>query len=98
MEKLPAEWIQFLHICDAPENIPEHKDGMVRIARDERLYFGEGCIDFSSILQRLPQVPLSIELPHAARVKEFGYEGHARRCLDTAKQQLDHLETRSVSV
>lgn len=98
LEKLPAEWIQFLHICDAPGQIPDNKEGMVHVARDERLYFGEGCIDFSSILQRLPQVPLSIELPHAARVKEFGYEGHARRCLDTAKQQLDRLETRSVSV
>ena len=94
LEELPGKWIHFLHICDAPENIPEHKEGMVRIARDERLYFGEGCIDFSSILKRLPAVPLSIELPHAARVGKHGYEEHARRCLETAKARLDQLPTK----
>ena len=95
LDKLPMEWIHFLHVCDAPLEIPEHKEGMIHIARDERLYFGEGCIDFSSILQRIPQVPLSIELPHAARVKTYGYEEHARRCLETARQHLDHASTRN---
>lgn len=97
LEDLPADWIHFMHICDAPTEIPSNKDGMVHAARDERLYFGEGCVDFCSIFQRIPQVPLSIELPHAARLKEFGHEEHARRCLETARQQLDHLETRGVS-
>ncbi len=96
LEELPADWIHFMHICDVAPEIPGSKDGMVHAARDERLYFGEGCVDFSSIFKRMPQVPLSIELPHAARVKEYGLEEHARRCLETAKQQLDHLETRGV--
>ncbi|MFW2366199.1 MAG: sugar phosphate isomerase/epimerase family protein [Desulforhopalus sp.] len=94
LEELPGHWIHFLHVCDAPEKIPDSKDEMVHVARDERLYVGEGCIDFSSILQRLPQGPISIELPHAARVKKMGYEGHARRSLETAKLHLDHIPTR----
>lgn len=98
LEELPVEWIHFLHVCDAPTTIPADRTGMVNAARDERLYFGEGCVDFSSILKRIPLVPMSIELPHAARVKEFGHEEHARRCLQTARQHLDHLATRNVSV
>ncbi|MGI9536101.1 MAG: sugar phosphate isomerase/epimerase family protein [Desulfocapsaceae bacterium] len=94
LEELPNEWIHLLHVCDAPTEIPDRQDEMVHVARDERLYVGEGCIDFSSILQRLPHVPISIELPHAAMVKKYGYEGHARRCLETAKLQLDQIPTK----
>ena len=94
LEELPADWIHFMHICDAAPEIPDSRDGMVHAARDERLYFGEGCVDFSSIFKRIPEVPLSIELPHADRVKDYGHEEHARRCLETARQHLDQLDSR----
>ncbi len=86
---LPPDWFHFLHICDTVEEIPNTREGMIHIARDERLYVGEGCIDFAAIFDRIPGVPFSIELPHAQRVKELGFEGHARRCLETARQYLD---------
>jgi sugar phosphate isomerase/epimerase len=85
---LPPEWFHFLHINDTVEEIPTTREGMIHIARDARLYMGEGCIDLGAILQNLPAMPLSIELPNAKQVKELGYEGHARRCLETAKQYL----------
>lgn len=87
---LPPDWFHFLHISDTVEDIPNNREGMIHIARDERLYVGEGCIDFGVIFDRLPAIPFSIELPNAKRVKELGYEGHARRCLETAKQYLDN--------
>ena len=97
LEELPADWIHFMHICDVAPEIPDSRDGMVHAARDARLYFGEGCVDFSSIFKRIPRVPLSIELPHAARVKEFGHEEHARRCLESARQHLDQLDTKGAA-
>ena len=84
----------FLHICDVSDEIPDSKEGMIKVARDERLYIGEGCIDFPSVIKRLPHLPFSIELPNAARIMHYGHEEHARRCLETAKQHLDHIETR----
>jgi len=87
---LPPDWFHFLHISDTVEEVPTTREGMIRIARDERLYVGEGCIDFAAIFDRLPAIPFSIELPNAERIKELGYEGHARRCLETAKQYLDN--------
>jgi sugar phosphate isomerase/epimerase len=90
LDALPREWFHLAHICDAPAGeIPITREGLVHIARDERLYLGEGCIDIAAILARMPPIPYSIELPHAQRVKEVGYEEHARRCLQAAKQYLD---------
>jgi sugar phosphate isomerase/epimerase len=96
LDALPRGWFRFLHIADVPKEIPDSRDGMVHIARDERLYPGEGCIDFGALVDRLPPVSYSIELPNLKRVAELGLEGHARRCLETAKRCLEaqsHTET-----
>lgn len=93
LEQLPREWCNFMHICDTSENIPASSPDMMNVARDERLYAGEGCIDFAALLSRLPLMPYSIELPNKKRLKECGFEGHARRCLETAKKQLDNVQT-----
>ncbi len=82
---LPQEWFQFVHLSDAPAEIPQTRDGLIQIARDARLYPGEGCIDFAAIDAVLPDVIYSIELPNNKRIEELGFEGHARRCLEAAK-------------
>lgn len=92
LDVLPREWFHFVHLADAPKKIPTTREGMVHIARDERLYPGEGCIDFAPLIDKLSPVTLSVELPNLKRVQELGYEGHARRCLYAAKQVL-HAQT-----
>ncbi len=83
---LPKEWFQFVHLCDAPAGIPGTRDGLIQIARDARLYPGEGCIDFAAIDNVLSDdVIYSIELPNTKRIEELGFEGHARRCIEAAK-------------
>ena len=88
LDAVPREWFHFAHLCDGPPEIPTTREGLIHTARDERLYPGEGAIDIAAILNRIPEVPYSIELPHIARVKEFGYAEHAWRCLQTAKDYL----------
>ena len=82
----PAELLHFLHISDCLPGIADTRAGMIQLARDARLYPGEGWIDFTGIIERMPPVDYSIELPNAARVAELGYEEHARRCLQHAKR------------
>ncbi|RAS81149.1 sugar phosphate isomerase/epimerase family protein [Priestia endophytica] len=89
LDAVPREWFRFLHLCDAPAKIPASKEEMIKILRDERLYIGEGCIDIASIVERIPEIPYSIELPHNKRAQELGYEEHARRCLQTAKAYFE---------
>lgn len=93
LERVPDEWIHFMHICDA-EDLVYTKDEMIAIARDGRLYPGEGAIDLTVIDHIYPDLPLAIELPNAARTAEFGHEGHARRCLEAARTALDTSSTR----
>lgn len=91
LDEVPREWFHFAHVCDAPAEIPATTEGLIRTAREERLYLGEGGIDIAGILNRMPAVAYSIELPHLARVKELGYAEHAWRCLQTAR---DYVEAR----
>lgn len=88
LDAVPREWFHFVHLCDAPAAIPATTDELIRAAREERLYPGEGGIDIAAILRRIPDVPYSIEAPHLARVKELGYTEHAFRCLQAAKAYL----------
>ena len=88
LDALPKELFHIAHICDAPAEIPATREGLIHTARDERLYVGEGDIDIAGILNRLPEVTYSIELPHLARVKQYGNAEHARLCLETAKAYL----------
>jgi sugar phosphate isomerase/epimerase len=97
LERIPPEWFHFMHICDTDAVLPTTLDEMKHVARDDRKYFGEGRIDFKSILSRVPFMPFSIELPNISRTKELGYEEHARRCLQTARQYLEGPETRPTS-
>ena len=85
LAKLPAEWFHFGHLCDAPGEIPSDRDEMTRILREERSYVGEGGIDVAAIMNAMPAMPYSIELPNLKKVSEYGYKEHARRCLETAR-------------
>ncbi|MEO0382550.1 MAG: TIM barrel protein [Pseudomonadota bacterium] len=84
LERVPSEWVNFLHLCDA-QNVSYTKDGMIQTARDARLYPGEGAIDFSAINHLFPGLPLAIELPNEARSKALGHVEHARRCVEAAR-------------
>ena len=83
---VPSELFHFLHISDCLPGIADTREGMIQLARDARLYPGEGWIDFTGIIERMPPVDYSVELPNQARVAELGYEEHARRCLTHSKR------------
>ena len=73
-----------------PKEIPPTNEGLIHTGREERLYPGEGGIDIASILNRLPEVPYSLEIPNLVRVKELGFAEHAWRCLETAKKYFSN--------
>jgi hypothetical protein len=39
-------------------------------------------------LGRLPQIPLSIEIPNVAKLESLGAEQYARLCIETARSFL----------
>jgi sugar phosphate isomerase/epimerase len=88
LSSLPREWFHFAQISDAPANYSSEREDLIRIGRAERLYLGEGGIDVASILGRIPEVPLSIEIPNVAKLASLGAEQYARLCIETARSYL----------
>ena len=91
LRAVPKELFDMAHICDGPAEIPARtdKEALIYTGRDARYYVGEGAINIADMVKCMrPDTVLSIELPHLARVAQYGYMEHARRCLATAKEYL----------
>jgi sugar phosphate isomerase/epimerase len=90
LAQLPREWFRFVHVCDAAKEVPPTLAGIIRTARDERLFPGEGGMPIGEILARLPQdVPYALEIPRVTLTRAVGPEEVARLALLVAKSQLD---------
>ncbi|MDY0235802.1 MAG: sugar phosphate isomerase/epimerase [Gudongella sp.] len=89
LAKVDRNKFGFIHLCDGPATIPSLDDpSMIGVAREGRLYIGDGGIDIKGMLLALPPKPISIELPNAFEFQKRGAYGHAAECLRTAKEFL----------
>lgn len=86
LDGLPADWFSVCQLCDAPAGIPDSWEDIRQEVRERRLYLGEGAIDVSSILARLPDMVYALEIPNRTRLEELGPEAYARQCLRTARR------------
>ena len=93
LARTDKKYFRFMHLCDGPagpdgdpvlDNIKD--DLMLYTAREARYYPGEGAMDIAGMVAALPGLPLSIELPNLKRIEELGQLGHAKRCIETAKE------------
>lgn len=91
--RLPREWFRFAHVCDAPREIPATREGLIRTARMERLFPGEGGIDVHGILGALPAgIPYTLEIPRVTLSALVGERECARLALRAARMCLDTRE------
>jgi sugar phosphate isomerase/epimerase len=100
LKKLPREWFRFAHVCDAAGEIPATREGLIRTARTERLFPGEGGIDVRGILAAMPQdIPYALEIPRVTLASLVGEKECARLAITAAQMHLDapRLVTESLS-
>ncbi len=83
IEKINPERFGLIHLCDCPKNPEQSK--IVEVVREGRAYCGEGEVNLKGLLKALPENPCSIELPNTNQILNLGVQGHAARCLQTAK-------------
>ena len=91
LARTPEKYFNFIHLCDGPakdgdvvlDNIKDEL--MLTTAREARYYVGDGDIDIAGMIAGMPNIPLSIELPHLKHIEEFGQLGHAKNCIEKAK-------------
>jgi sugar phosphate isomerase/epimerase len=89
VSEIPADRVHYVHVCDAPTEIPADADGRRRIARAERLFPGEGGIDIAGVLQRLPKgILCAVEIQNPARSAAMGAEAYARMALEKTSRCL----------
>ena len=95
LRSLPPEWFHFVHVCDAPAEIPDSTEELIHTARFERLFPGEGGIDVNGILAALPDgLPYALEIPRAKLAVQVGAKEHARLAISAARQHLDAARSR----
>lgn len=92
LRRADPRYFNYIHLCDGPagpngdpvlNDIEDER--MLHTARSARLYPGEGVMDIAGMVKALPPVHVAIELPNFLRMRQLGWEGHAKRCLDTTK-------------
>ena len=73
LRAIPAEWIHYAQLSDAPVPPPGSEAEVIRQAREELLVPGEGGLDLVGQLASLPQsTPISLELPNEPRRRAAG--------------------------
>ena len=85
---LASDRVSYLQLCDIGGPIPA-MDEILREARSDRLFPGEGEIDLAGLLARLPHCPVSLEVP-ADRLRDAGVaaEQRARLAIAAARRVM----------
>ncbi|TXL80353.1 TIM barrel protein [Vineibacter terrae] len=87
---LPRRWLRYMQLCDAPAACPTDRAELIRQARGDRLFPGDGGLDLRGLLRALPpDIPVSLEIPVARRMDPLE---RARRALAAARQVLAEAE------
>ncbi|MBK4989992.1 sugar phosphate isomerase/epimerase family protein [Pseudomonas sp. S36] len=87
---LAPERMRYAQLCDVAGPVPDDMDEILRQARNERRFPGDGDADLVGLLRALPaNVPLSLEIP-TRQLLEQGISGEqrARMALQRAKAVL----------
>lgn len=93
LRRLPASRMHYAQLCDVVGPCPSDMAEILRQARQERCFPGEGDCDLSGLLRCLPPgLPLSLEIP-TRRLLEQGVDAYdrAKLALDKTLSLLEQL-------
>lgn len=64
--------LRYLQFCDAHPGRPTEAQELMRQARGDRLFPGEGALDLKGLMGALPaNLPMSLEIPMARKIEPF---------------------------
>jgi sugar phosphate isomerase/epimerase len=89
LDSLPRNWFRFMQLCDASSAPPASIEEMIFTARADRKFPGEGGLDLSAVINRLPEKPYSLEIPNAKLTLTMSPVEFARKAIETARAYLD---------
>jgi sugar phosphate isomerase/epimerase len=72
LDELAGAPMRYLQFCDARPGRPTDVQELIRQARGDRLFPGEGALDLKGLLAALPaDLPMSLEVPIARKLEPF---------------------------
>lgn len=75
---LPRNRVNYVQFCDGAIPYDPSDEGLIRIARGERLFPGQGGIDLLGLARAVPEgVTISVEVPHRALAQKIDALGRA---------------------
>lgn len=78
LDDVPRDWMRYAQLCDVAGPTPATLEAIIREARGERRFPGDGDIDLAGLLAALPDaIPLSLEVPTAG-LRERGVDALER--------------------
>jgi sugar phosphate isomerase/epimerase len=87
--EIPAGRLHYWQLCDAPAERPTTHEEMMRVARTERMFPGEGGIDLVSLARAMPaDITVSIEVPTLELARTMDAYARARRALAAARRVI----------
>jgi len=85
-DELKGMRLNYMQLCDAKAERPADMQEIIRQARGDRLFPGEGGLDLRGLMQALPgDLPISLEIPVA---QPMAPNERARRALEATKRFL----------
>lgn len=85
----PPGRLRYLQLCDAPAERPRDMSTILQQARSARLMPGDGGLDLRGLLRAAPAgLPIALEVPMPALVREIGAVPAARRLREKTESLL----------
>lgn len=75
---LPPALVNYVQLCDGAVPYDPEDQALIRVARGERLFPGQGGIDLAGLVRAVPPgVTISVEVPHRALAEKMDATGRA---------------------
>lgn len=89
LEDLGGARVRYMQLCDARPERPTDTQELIRQARGDRLFPGEGGLDLRGLLSALPSdLPISVEIPYARPMAPLE---RAKRALSATRSFLSGI-------
>ena len=88
IDSIPADWFNYVHLCDCVARIPEDPEELAATGVSERMIPGMGAVNIREIVEKLPPVIYGLEVPSDKMLKEMGAKGYLQELLIRTKKYL----------